>query len=77
MYQSKFSIAESQIEFLNQHSKFGYKDESSMVRAAINELKKKLELEKIRKSADLYAEIYTEDNELKELTDSAIIDWPE
>ncbi len=77
MQQSKFSVAESQVEFLNQYSQFGYKDKSSMIRAAINELKKKLDLEKLKKSADIYAEIYTDDNELQDLTDSAITDWPE
>lgn len=77
MQQSKFSIAEPQIEFLNQYSKFGFKDKSSMVRVAINELKRKLELEKLMASADLYAEIYSGDKEISELTDSAINDWPE
>ncbi|MQY79947.1 MAG: hypothetical protein GH151_12255 [Bacteroidetes bacterium] len=77
MQQAKFSVAESQIEFLNQYSRFGFKDKSSMVRAAINELKKKLELVKLKKSADLYAEIYSKDQELHKLTDSAITDWPE
>lgn len=77
MQQAKFSVAESQIEFLNQYSLFGFKDKSSMVRAAINELKKKLELVKLKKSADFYAEIYSKDHELRKLTDSAITDWPE
>lgn len=77
MHQSKFSIEESHIDFLNQYSQFGYKDKSTMVRTAIDELKRKHELEKLKISADLYAEIYTEDNELRELTDFAITDWPE
>jgi hypothetical protein len=35
------------------------------------------EIEQMEKSADLYAEIYYEDKDLQELTDSAIHGWPE
>jgi len=31
----------------------------------------------LRESADLYAETYLEDSELKALTDSAVQGWPE
>ncbi|MCH8127011.1 hypothetical protein IIC38_13785 [candidate division KSB1 bacterium] len=77
MQQAKFSVAESQIDFLKRYSQFGFKDKSSMVRAALEELRIKLELQSLKESADLYAEIYKEDSELQELTDSAISDWPE
>ena len=77
MYQAKLSISETQRELLNKHKQYGFKDKSSMVRAALNDLKRKLELEKLKESAELYAEIYEEDAELKELTESALIDWPE
>ena len=77
MHQSKFSIEESHIDFLNQYSQFGYKDKSTMVRAALDELKKRLELKELRESADLYTEIYAGDDELSELTDTAVTDWPE
>lgn len=40
MHQAKVSMAESQIEFIKQYSHFGFKDKSSMVRAAIEELRK-------------------------------------
>lgn len=74
MQQAKFSVAESQIDFLKRYSQFGFKDKSSMVRAALEELRIKLELQSLKESADLYAEIYKEDSELQELTDSAISD---
>lgn len=45
------------------------------MREALNLLKKELESHKLRQSADLYAEIYSEDAELKALTDSAIKEW--
>jgi Arc/MetJ-type ribon-helix-helix transcriptional regulator len=77
MKQAKFSVAESQIEFIKQYSRFGFKDKSSLVRAALEELRKKLEYQSLKKSAELYAEIYQRDNELQELTNSAISDWPE
>jgi len=48
-----------------------------MIRAAIEQLKKELELERLRESADLYSELYAEDNDLKEITEAAINGWPE
>ena len=77
MQQAKFSVADSQIEFIKQYSRFGFKDKSSMVRAALEELRKKLEYQSLKESAELYAEIYQKDEELQELTNSAIPGWPE
>lgn len=77
MQQAKFSVADSQIEFIKQYSRFGFKDRSSMVRAALEELRKKLEYQSLKESAVLYAEIYQKDEELQELTNSAIPGWPE
>jgi len=48
-----------------------------MVRTAIDQFKNKLELENLRKSAELYSEIYSENDNLKELTETAITGWPE
>jgi hypothetical protein len=48
-----------------------------MLRAAIDRFKKEIELESLKKSADLYSEIYSEDDDLKELTDTAVNGWPE
>ena len=36
-----------------------------------------LEAKKLEASADLYAEIYQEDKEISDLTESALIQWPE
>ena len=77
MVQAKFSVEDSQAEFLNNHKKYGFKDKSSMVRKALNRFKEELELQSLRESADLYAEIYAEDRESRELTESAIAGWPE
>ena len=48
-----------------------------MLRVAIDQFKKDLELEQLKQSADLYAENYFEDKDLKELTENALDGWPE
>jgi preprotein translocase subunit YajC len=35
------------------------------------------EQQRLRESADLYAQLYAEDPEMRELTDAALIGWPE
>ena len=77
MGQIKFSFRENQEEFISNYKAYGFKDKSTMVRAALDRFKIILEKEKLKKSASLYAEIYAEDQELKELTDSALAGWPE
>jgi hypothetical protein len=34
-------------------------------------------MEDLEQSADLYTEVYEEDNELQELTEAAVSEWPE
>ena len=77
MLQAKFSLEETQVQFLNNFKVYGFKDKSSMLREAIEHFKKEMELESLRKSAELYSEIYYEDDELKELTETALNRWPE
>jgi len=77
MGQAKFSFRESQAKFVDQYKAYGFKDKSTLVRAALDHFKNALEKEKLKKSAALYAEIYSENQELKELTDSALSGWPE
>jgi len=77
MLQAKFSVEESQLQFLGNYKEYGFKDKSSMIRTAIDQLKKKFERDRLIESADLYSETYTEDNELKELAETAINGWPE
>ncbi|MBD3378494.1 hypothetical protein GF406_25930 [candidate division KSB1 bacterium] len=76
MTQAKFSVTESHIRFLDDHSRFGFKDKSTMVRTALDELEKKLKTKELIESAELYNQLYTEDSDLAELTESALIDWP-
>ena len=77
MPQQKFSVHETQAEFLSNYKVYGFKDKSSMVRRAIDQLQRKYELDALRESAELYSEIYSEDDDLKKLTQSAVSGWPE
>lgn len=76
MIQAKFSLEESQIRFLGQCEYYGFKDKSEAVRIAINRLRQELETLRLQESAQIYPQIYEEDAQLKELTESAIMDWP-
>jgi len=77
MLQAKFSVEKIHVHFLNKFKAHGFKDKSSMLRAAIDHFKKDMELESLKKSADLYAEIYSENGDLKELAETALTGWPE
>jgi len=77
MQQVKISFNEKQIEFLSKFYSLGFKDKSSLVRKAIEHFKKEIEIQRLKRPADLYCEIFDEDSELQDLTNSAISDWPE
>lgn len=77
MLQAKYSVEEKQAHFLSNYKTYGFKDKSSMLRTALDHFMKEMELENLRKSADLYSEIYSKDDDLKELTDTAVSGWPE
>ena len=47
MLQAKFSVKETQAQFLNNFKAYGFKDKSAMVRAAIDHFKKEMELERL------------------------------
>ena len=77
MLQAKFSLEESQIDFVNNYKRLGFKDKSTMVREALKRFKKSIELQSLKESADLYHQVYVEDQDLQELTESSVEDWPE
>jgi Arc/MetJ-type ribon-helix-helix transcriptional regulator len=77
MIQAKFTLEQSHIDFLEQFKEHGFKDKSSLVRMALEKLHKELEDRELAESAELYAEVYMEDEDLRQLTDVAIVDWPE
>ncbi|WP_446007901.1 hypothetical protein [Candidatus Electrothrix sp.] len=76
MLQAKFTVEEAQAQFLSNFKEYGFKDKSSMLRAAVEYFKKAVELKELKKSADLYAEVYSEDEDLQELTEVALPGWP-
>ncbi|MDQ3322977.1 MAG: hypothetical protein M3525_11210 [Acidobacteriota bacterium] len=77
MVQTDVKIEETQAEFLNHYSRYGFKDKNELVREALNRLREDLEQKSLRESAELYAEIYQNDADLRELTESALLDLPE
>ena len=76
MIQAKFSLKESQIQFIEQCNRYGFKDKSDVVRTAIDRLYTELTQQRLRESAALYAEVYEEDSETQEWTDAALSEWP-
>lgn len=77
MTEVTISLEEEQIKFLNECRKYGFKNKSSVIHTALQQLRRELELKNLEKSAQLYAELYGVDPEIKELTESAISGWPE
>jgi hypothetical protein len=77
MIQAKFTLEQSHIDFLSQFKELGFKDKSSIVRMALEKLHQELEQQELIESAELYAQLYDEDQELRQLTDAAIVGWPE
>jgi Arc/MetJ-type ribon-helix-helix transcriptional regulator len=71
MAQAKFTIEQSHIDFLDRFKERGFKDKSEIVRLALDRLSQELETQELAKSADLYAELYREDEELQQLTNAA------
>jgi hypothetical protein len=77
MLQAKFSLTKGQLEFVDRHKAWGFPDKSSLVREAIEQLRAKLARERLEESARLYAEVYTEDDDVCGLTEAALEDWPQ
>lgn len=77
MQQAKFSLTPPLVEFLSSYRRFGFKDKSAMVQTALQRLKDELDLQSLKQSAEWYAEVYEQDTELRDLTETAIVGWPE
>lgn len=48
-----------------------------MVQTDLQRMEEQLALQQLQQSANLYAELYEEETELRELTETAITGWPE
>lgn len=77
MVQGKYSVREKQAQFVGRYKAYGFKDKSALVRAALDRFEAEVDKEMLKKSASLYAEVFAEDRQMKELTDSALSGWPE
>ena len=53
MVQAKFTVEEAQAQFLSNFKEYGFKDKSSMLRAAVEYFRKVIELKELKKSAPL------------------------
>lgn len=77
MPQAKLTLTDDQAEFLNPFAALGYPDKSSLVREALARFQDELAQKRLRESADLYAEVYSEEEDLQQLTSQAMEDCPE
>ena len=77
MIQAKFSITDAHLEFLSKREQYGFRDKSHVVRAALDRLQSELLRRQATESAEIYAELYSKDNETREWTDVALLGWPE
>ncbi|MDO9577557.1 MAG: hypothetical protein Q7J16_06690 [Candidatus Cloacimonadales bacterium] len=77
MIQVKISISNDLNDFANNFKSLGFKSKSSLFRKALEILISEYKKTQLDKSAELYSEIYSTDLELRELTESAVSDWPE
>lgn len=77
MLQATFRVDEAQMDFLKRHRQYGFKDRSAMVRMALSHLQAEVEQDRLRQSAELYAELYADDAETQALTATAMGGWPE
>ena len=66
------AIDENQVDFLKKFSQYGFKNQDELIKEALSRLHRDLEQKSLEKSADLYAEIYDEDEDLQELTELAL-----
>lgn len=76
MIQAKFSIDEAHLMVLEECQKYGFKDKSALVRAAIDLLSAQIEQQRLKESAALYAEVYEQDEESREWLEDAVTAWP-
>ena len=76
MIEQKIMISDTEAQFIKNYAEHGFQNVSELISRALGLLKKEIEKQKqLLLSANLYAEIYDEDEELQEWTNSAIEDW--
>ena len=76
MIQANFSLEEAQLQLLDKCRSYGFKDKSAVVRMALDCLRQEFAQQRLQESADLYSELYAEDEETQDLTVAALSEWP-
>ncbi len=76
MIQAKFIIDAMLKKFLLDEQQFWLKDESALMCTTLERFENEVEHRQMIESAALYAELYAEDAELQELSESALTGWP-
>ena len=76
MIRANFSLEEAQLQFLDECRSYGFKDKSTVVRTALDRLRQEFAQQRLQESADLYSDLYAEDEETQELTAAALSEWP-
>lgn len=71
MPQIKVSLDDANADFISKFRDYGYASKSAIVDDAVRRLHQELMNQALLESAELYQEIYQEDLELQELTESA------
>ncbi|MGB3585719.1 MAG: hypothetical protein WBA23_04215 [Tunicatimonas sp.] len=69
-------LEQQEQEFVNHYAELGFANPDEMIKKGLHLLKEELNYHaQLAQSADLYAELYDEDEKLKEWTESATQDW--
>ena len=71
MPQIKVSLDDENADFVSNFRRYGYTSKSAIVDDAVRRLHRELMNQALLESAELYQQVYQEDSELQELTDSA------
>lgn len=66
------AVDDNQVEFLRRFSLYGFKSQDDLVKEALNRLRLDFERKSLEESADLYAQVYAEEAELRDITQLAL-----
>ncbi|MCX6156000.1 MAG: hypothetical protein NT007_17775 [Candidatus Kapabacteria bacterium] len=77
MQKMNVSLNPENYKLLSDYSLYGFKNRSEAVNSAINLLNRNLNKSLLQSSAELYLEEYKKDQEIENLTESALNDFME
>lgn len=71
-----FTLDKQEEEFINSYASLGFNHPNEMIKKGLALLKEEIQRhQELSRSADLYAELYDNDQESKDWTSSATQDW--